>query len=108
MLGCLIRRHGKEGTEYFHRSVICMTVGELQHIILGQNMLKPRCGNENDESELIGGKRLLQKLKKQHEYFADVIVVGAVVSECTFYQYCAGMESVIRLKDEKQLIFKNK
>lgn len=34
----LIRRHGKEGTEYFYRSVVCMTVGEPPHIILGQKM----------------------------------------------------------------------
>lgn len=56
---CLTRKHGKEGMEYFHRSVVCMTVGELPHTILGQEMLKLRDGNEKDEGELTGGKRLI-------------------------------------------------
>lgn len=37
-------RAGK--TEYFHRSVVCMTVGKAPHVILGQEMLKPRDGAE--------------------------------------------------------------
>ncbi len=61
---CLTRRHRSGGTEYFHRSVVCMTVGEPPHVILGQEMLKPRDGNEKDEGELTGGKRLLHFRKK--------------------------------------------
>ncbi len=28
--------------EYLHRSVVCMTVGKAPHMILGQEMLKPK------------------------------------------------------------------
>ena len=41
----------------FHRSVVCMTVGKVPHVILGQEMLKPKDGAEKDEGELTGGKR---------------------------------------------------
>ena len=41
----------------FHRSVVCMTVGKVPHVILGQEMLKPTDGAEKDEGELTGGKR---------------------------------------------------
>lgn len=53
---CLSRKNRAGETEYFHRSVICMTVGKTPHVILGQEMLKPRDGAEKDEGELTGGK----------------------------------------------------
>ena len=52
--------------EYFHRSVVCMTVGKAPHVILGQEMLKSRDGAEKDEGELTGGKRLIFFIK-MHE-----------------------------------------
>lgn len=106
---CLTRKHGKEGTEYFHRSVVCMTVGEPPHIILGQEMLKPRDGNGKDEGELTGGKRLIQRLRKRHGHFADMIVADALYLNAPFINTVLGcrMEAVIRLKDEKRLIFKD-
>ena len=54
---CLSRKNRAGETEYFHRSVVCMTVGKTPHVILGQEMLKPRDGAEKDEGELTGGKR---------------------------------------------------
>ena len=39
---CLTRKNRAGKTEYFHRSVVCMTVGKAPHVILGQEMLKPR------------------------------------------------------------------
>ena len=53
---CLTRKNRAGETEYFHRSVVCMTVGKAPHVILGQEMLKPRDGAEKDEGELTGGK----------------------------------------------------
>ena len=38
---CLSRKNGSGKTEYFHRSVVCMTVGRPPHVIFGQEMLKP-------------------------------------------------------------------
>lgn len=106
---CLTRRHGKDGTEYFHRSVVCMTVGEPPHIILGHEMLKPRDGNEKDEGELTGGKRLIQRLRKRHGHFADIIVADALYLNAPFINTVlgCGMEAVIRLKDERRLLFKD-
>ena len=39
---CLSRKKHTGETEYFHRSVVCMTIGKSPHVILGQEMLKPR------------------------------------------------------------------
>ena len=63
---CLSRKNGTRKTEYFHRSVVCMTVGKSPHVIFGQKMLKPRDGSEKDEGELTGAKRLIRHLKKRH------------------------------------------
>ena len=46
---CLSRKNGTGKTKYFHRSVVCMTVGKSPHVIFGQEMLKPRDGSEKDE-----------------------------------------------------------
>ena len=109
LLNASFRRHGKQGTEYFHRSVVCMSVGGPPHVILGQEMLKPRDGNEKDEGELTGGKRLIQRLRKRHGHFADLIVADALYLNAPFINtvLSCGMETVIRLKDEKRLIFKD-
>ena len=39
---CLSRKKHTGETEYFYRSVVCMTIGKSPHVILGQEMLKPR------------------------------------------------------------------
>ena len=49
----------------FHRSVVCMTVGKVPHVILGQEMLKPKDGAEKDEGELTGGKRVRLPVEKR-------------------------------------------
>lgn len=49
------KKHTGE-TEYFYRSVVCMIIGKSPHVILGQEMLKPRDGSGKDEGELTGGK----------------------------------------------------
>ncbi|KAI4449893.1 hypothetical protein C823_004426 [Eubacterium plexicaudatum ASF492] len=86
-----------------------MSVGEPPHVILGQEMLKPRDGNGKDEGGLTGGKRLIQRLKKRHGHFADLIVADALYLNAPFIStvLSCGMETVIRLKDEKRLIFKD-
>lgn len=96
-------------TEYFIRSVVCATVGSSPHLILGQEMLKPRDGAEKDEGELTGGKRLLKRLKKRHGHFADVIVADALYLNAPFINTVLeqGMDTVIRLKDEKRMIYQN-
>ena len=37
---CLRRKTQSGQTEWFHRSVVCMTVGKAPHVILGQEMLR--------------------------------------------------------------------
>ena len=39
---CLSRKKHTGETEYFYRSVVCMIIGKSPHVILGQEMLKPR------------------------------------------------------------------
>lgn len=104
---CLTRKNRAGETEYFHRSVVCMTVGKAPHVILGQEMLKPGDGPEKDEGELPGGKRLIGRLRQRHGHFADVIVADALYLNAPFINTIKenGLEAVIRLKDKKRLIF---
>ena len=106
---CLNRKNRAGETEYFHRSVVCMTVGKAPHVILGQEMLKPRDGAEKDEGELTEGKRLVEQLRKRQGHFADVIVADALYLNAPFINTIKenGLEAVIRLKDEKRLIFQD-
>ena len=80
-----------------------------EHVILGQEMLKPRDGAEKDEGELTGGKRLIERLRQRHGHFADVIVADALYLNAPFINTIKenGLEAVIRLKDEKRLIFQD-
>ena len=107
---CLTRKKdGGKRTEYFHRSVVCASIGKSPHVILGQEMLRPRDGAEKDEGELTGGKRLIQRLHRRHGHFADVIVADALYLNAPFINTVVGcgMDTVIRLKDEKRCIFQD-
>ena len=106
---CLSRKKHTGETEYFYRSVVCMIIGKSPHVILGQEMLKPRDGSGKDEGELTGGKRLIEQLKKRHGHFADVIVADALYLNAPFINTLKenGLEGVIRLKDERRMIFQN-
>lgn len=106
---CLSRKSGTEGKEFFHRSVVCATIGENPHLILGQEMLRPRDGAEKDEGELTGGKRLVKKLKENYGHFADVIVADALYLNAPFINTVlkCHLDTVVRLKDEKRLIFQD-
>lgn len=86
-----------------------MTVGKAPHVIPGQEMLKPRDGAEKDEGELTGGKRLIERLRQRHGHFADVIVADALYLNAPFINTIKenGLETVIRLKDEKRPIFQD-
>ena len=107
--GCLRRKNKNGETEYFYRSVVCAIEGSNPHLILGQEMLKPRDGAEKDEGELTGGKRLLRRLEERHGHFADVIVADALYLNAPFINTVLelGMDAVIRLKDEKRLVFQD-
>jgi Transposase DDE domain len=98
-----------EATHYFHRAVVAMTVGGDPHIILGEEMLKPKKdGSNKDEGEITGAKRLLKRLKSSYGHFADIIVLDALYMKATIINEILdlGMEAVIRLKDERLNIFK--
>lgn len=46
--------------------MVCATVGSDTHLILGQEMLKPKQdGSDKDEGEITGGKRLIRRLYKE-------------------------------------------
>ena len=57
----------------------------------------------------IGGKRLIERLKKRHGHFADVIVADALYLNASFINILKenGLEGVIRLKDERRMIFQD-
>ena len=106
---CLSRKNRNGEMEHFHYSVVCMTVGRSPHVILGQEMLKPKDGGGKDEGELTGGKRLIERLRKRHGHFADVIVADALYlnAPCINTIKENGLEAVIRLKDERRLVFQD-
>ncbi len=107
---CCLKRQHKNGTiEYFHRSVVCASIGSSPHVIFGQEMLRPRDGAEKDEGELTGGKRLIERLHDRHGHFADVIVADALYLNAPFINTVlnCNMDVVIRLKDEKRRIFQD-
>lgn len=107
---CLTRkRDGGKRTEYFHRSVVCASIGKSPHVIFGQEMLRPRDGGEKDEGELTGGKRLIKRLHQEHSHFADVIVADALYLNAPFINTVleCKMDAVIRLKDESRCIFRD-
>jgi hypothetical protein len=106
--GCLTREvNGKP--EYFHKAVVCMTVGCDPHIALGAEMLGPKNdGSDKDEGELTGAKRLLKNLNRTHYHFADVIVADALYMNAPFVNLVKsiGMDTVIRVKEERRNIVK--
>ncbi|NMA58476.1 transposase [Clostridium cochlearium] len=101
----------KDGlTHYFHRSVVCSTVGSDPHIILGQEMLEPKKdSSDKDEGELTGGKRLIKKLYKEHHHFTDIIVADALYCKSTWIKevLSIGMDAVVRVKEERLNIVKD-
>ena len=107
---CLSRLHKNGVTHYFHRSVVCVTVGSDPHIILGQEMLEPKKdASEKDEGEITGGKRLIKNLYKQYHHFADIIVADALYCKSTWIKevLSIGMNAVVRVKDERLNIVKD-
>lgn len=107
---CLSRVHRDGTTHYFHRSVVCATVGSDPHIILGQEMLEPKNdSSDKDEGEITGGKRLIKNLHKQYHHFADIIVADALYCKSTWIKevLSIGMDAVVRVKDERLNIVKD-
>ncbi|MBU5314521.1 transposase [Tissierella carlieri] len=107
---CLSRVHKDGVTHYFHRSVVCSTVGSDPHLILGQEMLEPKKdGSNKDEGEITGGKRLIKKLYKEFHHFADIIVADALYCNSIWIKevISIGMDAVVRVKDERLNIVKD-
>jgi len=107
--GCLTRVIN-EVPHYFHRSVVAAYVGTDPHLVLGQEMLKPKKDSANkDEGEITAAKRLMENMYKKHHHFADVIVYDAIACNApwinTVKKY--GMDSVIRVKDTRLNIVKD-
>jgi hypothetical protein len=97
-------------THYFHRAVVAMSVGSDPHIILGEEMLKPKKdGSNKDEGEITGAKRLLKRLADKYGHFADIIVVDALYMKVPIINDILekAMDAVIRLKDDRLKIFRD-
>lgn len=107
---CLSRKH-KDGTiHYFHRSVVCATIGSDPHIILGQEMLEPKNdSSDKDEGETTGATRLINNLHREYHHFADIIVADALFCKSTWIKevLSIGMNAVVRVKDERLHIVKD-
>jgi len=107
---CLSREHRDGTTHYFHRAVVCSTVGSDPHIILGQEMLEPKKdSSDKNEGETTGAIRLIKKLYKEYHHFADIIVADALYCKSTWIKevLSIGMNAVVRVKDERLHIAKD-
>lgn len=107
---CLTRVDKQGITHYFHRAVVCATVGSDPHTVLGYEMLEPKkdC-SDKDEGEITGGKRLIRKLYEKFHHFADVIVTDALYCKASWIKevLAIGMDAVVRVKDERLHIVKD-
>ena len=107
---CLTRVDKQGITHYFHRAVVCATVGSDPHTVLGYEMLEPKkdC-SDKDEGEITGGKRLIRKLYEKFHHFADVIVADALYCKASWIKevLTIGMDAVVRVKDERLHIVKD-
>lgn len=107
---CLTRVDKQGITHYFHRAVVCATVGSDPHTVLGYEMLEPKkdC-SDKDEGEITAGKRLIKKLYKKFHHFADVIVADALYCKASWIKevLTIGMDAVVRVKDERLHIVKD-
>jgi hypothetical protein len=107
---CLTRVDKQGITHYFHRAVVCATVGSDPHTVLGYEMLEPKNdGSDKDEGEITGGKRLIRKLYEKFHHFADVIVADALYCKAPWLKEVVsiGMDAVVRVKDERLHIVKD-
>lgn len=107
---CLSREHRDGTIHYFHRAVVCATVGSDPHIILGQEMLEPKKdSSDKNEGETTGGIRLIRKLYKEYHHFADIIVADALYCKSPWIKevLSIGMNAVVRVKDERLHIVKD-
>lgn len=107
---CLTRVDKQGVTHYFHRAVVCATVGSDPHVILGHEMLEPkRDGSDKDEGEITGGKRLIKKLYHKFHHFADIVVADALYCKAPWIKevLSIGMDTVVRVKDERLHIVKD-
>lgn len=107
---CLTRVDKNGVIHYFHRSVVCATVGSDPHLIIGQEILEPKKdGSDKSEGEITGGKRLIKRLYKDFHHFADIIVADALYCKSTWIKeaFTIGIDAVIRVKDERLHVVKD-
>jgi hypothetical protein len=107
---CCLTREKNGKTHYFHRSVVAAYVGKDPHIVIGQEMLRPKKDSSNKgEGELTGAKRLLEKLYERHHHFADIIVYDALACNAPWINAVKehDMDAVVRVKDRRLNIVKD-
>jgi hypothetical protein len=107
---CLTRIINKV-PHYYHKSVVAGYVGTDPHLVLGQEMLKPKQDSSSykGEGELTAAKRLITALHQKHHNFADIIVYDAIACNAPWINFIKqyNMESVVRVKDERLNIVKD-
>jgi predicted transposase YbfD/YdcC len=107
---CLTRMI-KKVPHYYHKSVVAGYVGTDPHLVLGQEMLKPKHDSSSykGEGELTAAKRLIKALRQKHHNFADVIVYDAIACNSPWINFIKeyNMEAVVRVKDDRLNIVKD-
>lgn len=82
---CLTRVDKQGVTHYYHKAVVCATVGSDPHIVLGYEMLGPKKGcDDKDEGELSGSKRLVSPLRSK--FISKWKKIRMKIPECQLIQ----------------------
>ena len=107
--GALHRTHGNGTEDAYCRSVVAMTVGGAQKVVLGQVMLQAGDGDSKAEGELTGAHRLLDELYASYGRFCDVLVMDALYLNAPLLKHVDSldMKAVVRLKGQQRLLYKD-
>lgn len=104
---CQTRRHNNGVVSFLHRFVVLVRIGGRSHTVIDVDMLVPRDGDNKQEGELTGGKRLIENNRAVLGHFADVVVGDALYFAAPFLNVvkACGMAAVIRLEDKTRKPF---
>lgn len=77
-----IKIKGKKVMEYYHRGVVCHSVGFDMAVPLDMELIRP------GEGEVIAAKRLLERVIFHYGRFFDAVTGDALYLEAPFFNFC--------------------
>ena len=78
----MVRVNDQDVTEYYHRAVVCHSIGLDLSLPIDVEMIRP------GEGEVAAAQRLLERMFAAYARFFDVVVADAIYLEGPFFTYC--------------------